>query len=73
MMGAGVGFSVSLIAIGSQYFRNRLERMVKDSTNSQHAPKLLLYMRSLGGILLFLIGWGLLKAASLINSAHPLL
>ncbi len=72
-MGLGVGLSVSLIAVGSQYFRKWLEQFVESEAGSPGAMRFSLYLNLLGGGLLAMMGWGLLQTVSLMDAGHPLL
>ena len=75
MMGVGTGLSISLIAMGTLYARNMLERFIQVSDNetAHSASAYDVYLRGIGGVVLVGIGWSLYSAASLSGAAHPLL
>ncbi len=76
VMGLGTGLSVSAIALGSQYARHWLERMLSTSGAGNrvavnHAV-ISISVRLAGGTILILMGWGLYRTALQTGLGNPL-
>ena len=76
-MGLGTGLSVSAIALGSQYARHWLERIMleksgEDYSSLNHAT-ISIFVQLTGSAILILLGWGLYQTALQTSLEHPLL
>lgn len=75
VMGLGTGLSVAAIALGTQLARNWFENLYSQSTEITAASLslTLLWLRTGGGVVIFLLGWSLYQAALPSAAGHPLM
>ena len=75
VMGLGTGLSVAAIAMGTQLARNWFENLYSQSSQVSAASLslTLLWLRTGGGVVIFLLGWSLYQAAMPSAAGHPLM
>jgi ABC-type nickel/cobalt efflux system permease component RcnA len=74
VMGLGTGISVASMALGTQLARNWFEKFAK-SNDSQSLIRLNIgvWLRMIGGLIIFLLGLSLFQEVIKMSSGHPLL
>jgi ABC-type nickel/cobalt efflux system permease component RcnA len=73
-MGLGTGISVASMALGTQLARNWFEKFAK-SNDSQSLIRFNIgvWLRMIGGLIIFLLGLSLFQEVIKMSSGHPLL
>jgi ABC-type nickel/cobalt efflux system permease component RcnA len=74
VMGLGTGISVASMALGTQLARNWFEKFAKSNDNqSLFRLNIGVWLRMVGGLIIFFMGFSLFQMAVQLSSAHPLL
>jgi len=74
VMGLGTGLAVAALALGTQLARNWFEKLVKPSSDqSLFRINSGVWLRMIGGGVIFLLGLSLFQAAMQISNGHPLI
>lgn len=73
VMGFGTGIAVASIALGTQLARNWFENIATKNKRVSINLNIGLWIKLMGGIIIFILGFSLFQAANIIDTSHPLL
>lgn len=74
-MGLGTGISIAGIALGTQLARDKFESLINATSGTNRTyfgVELMLWIRMIGGAVIFLLGLSLFQAATEVGVNHPL-